>query len=88
MAILVCFFSYLWVNRYEYHVQGIGRSDFKVTIKENTITGYRCTLKENDPLGRTDLRDLKKVGEKERKFYNFPEWCSNPSNSFLGISGG
>ena len=54
-----------WVNRYEiykYDLRG-----FDVYVKENRITGKRCTLREGI-LGQEERANI-------RTAQNFPNWC-------------
>jgi len=65
VAITVCVLTLTWVDRYEttkYDMGGI-----VVYVKENKITGKRCTLRE----GIIGQRGMAKF----RTAQKFPNWC-------------
>jgi len=65
ILVIICVFTLVWVNRYETMTYTIGK--FEVYVKENKITGKRCTLREGI-MGQ-------RKREKERIAQNFPDWC-------------
>ena len=65
VAITVSVLTLTWVDRYEttkYELGGI-----EVYVKENKITGERCTLREG-VIGQKGMENL-------RTAQNFPNWC-------------
>ena len=62
-TIFVCFLLFIWVNRYETIKHNLGGS-IEVYVKENRLTGNRCTIKEGIIIQLPELRKSK-----------FPDWC-------------
>ncbi len=65
VTITVSILTPAWMDRYETTKYNVG--GFEVFVKENKITGERCTLREG-VIGQDDMESF-------RTAQNFPNWC-------------
>ena len=65
ILVIICVFTFVWVNRYETTKYSLG--SIEVYVKENKITGKRCTLREG-VIGQEGNENM-------RTAQNFPDWC-------------